>query len=137
MDKCADDSYLVVTEANVASYAAKIAHIDNWALVNNLRLNRTKSVEIVFASLSSRRIVEIPLSAVPELPGFARVELINILGVSISSRFSVAQHVDALLAERADIVRSAHSATTWHANQRAPCCFHATTVAEMAYDAST
>jgi hypothetical protein len=72
--------------------AAQIVHIDDWARVNNLWLNRTKSAEIVFVSSRSRRI---PL---PAFPGFTGVELIKILGVPTSRRFSVALHVDALLA---------------------------------------
>ena len=34
----------------------------------------------------------------PAVPGFERVESIKVLGVTISRRFSVVQHVDALLA---------------------------------------
>ena len=95
MDKYADDTYLIVPEANPDSCATEIAHIEDWALDNNLRLNRTKSVEIVFVSPRSKRAIVIPP---PAVPGFARVEMIKALGVTISRRFSVAQHVDAILA---------------------------------------
>jgi len=62
---------------------------------NNLRMNRTKSVEIVFVLLPrSRRSIVIPP---PAVPGFERVESIKLLGVTISRKLSVVQHVDALL----------------------------------------
>jgi hypothetical protein len=95
MDKYADDTYLVIPAANVDSCAAEIAHIEDWALGNNLHLNRAKSVETVFVPPRSKRAIVIPP---PAVPGFARVESIKALGVTISWRFSVAQHVDAILA---------------------------------------
>jgi hypothetical protein len=47
MDKYADDTYLDIPAASVDSCAAEIAHAEEWAVHNNLRLNRTKSAEIV------------------------------------------------------------------------------------------
>ena len=41
MDKYADDAYLIIHASNVESCASEIAHIEEWALNNNLRLNRT------------------------------------------------------------------------------------------------
>jgi hypothetical protein len=41
MHKYADDTYLVVSAANVQSCAAEIANVELWADVNNLKLNRT------------------------------------------------------------------------------------------------
>ena len=54
MDKYADDTYLFIPAANVDSCAAELAHVEDWALDNNLRLNRTKSAEIVLVSLMSK-----------------------------------------------------------------------------------
>ena len=48
MVKSADDSYLIVPAANIQSCADEIAHVENWATWNNLKLNRIKSVEITF-----------------------------------------------------------------------------------------
>ena len=42
MDKYADDTYLIIPASNVESCASEIAHIEDCALNNNLRLNRTK-----------------------------------------------------------------------------------------------
>jgi hypothetical protein len=64
-------------------------------LANNLQLNQTKSAEIVFISPRSKQAVEIPMPAFPSVTG---VELIKILGVTISRRFSIARHVGVLMA---------------------------------------
>ena len=95
MHKYADDTYLVVPAANVQSCAAEIANVELWADVNNLKLNRTKSEEIIFVPPRSRRALKVPP---PAVAGFERVESIKVLGVTISRRFSVAEHVDNLLA---------------------------------------
>jgi len=95
MAKYADDTYLVIPAVNADSCAAEVDNVENWARTNNLRLNRLKSLEIVFVGPRSRAEAEIPA---PAVPGFARVESIKILGVTVSRRFSVADHVDNLLA---------------------------------------
>jgi hypothetical protein len=60
MDKYADDAYLVIPAVSVDSCAAEIAHVEEWAVHNNLRFNRTKSAEIVFVSPMSKRANVIP-----------------------------------------------------------------------------
>ena len=95
MHKYADDSYLVVPANNIHSSVAEISHIEKWAAENNLVLNFKKSVEIVFVPPRSRRAVNIP---VPAIPNIARVDTIKVLGVTINRKFSVTQHVENLLA---------------------------------------
>jgi hypothetical protein len=95
MHKYADDTYLVVPAANFHSSVAEITQIKKWAEDNNLVLNFRKSVEIVFVPPRSRRAVEIPMPAIPEI---ARVDSIKALGVTISRKFSITQHVENLLA---------------------------------------
>ena len=94
MVKFADDTYLVIPASNCGSCAEEINHVGDWASSNNLRLNHAKSMEIVFVSPRSRRAVVIPAPAVPDIP---RVDKIKALGVTLSRRFSVSQHVDQLL----------------------------------------
>ena len=94
MDKYADDIYLFIPATNVDACAVECAHVEDWALHKNLRLNRTKSAEIVFMAPLSKRVNVIPPPAVPEI---ARVESIKVLGVTVSRRFSVAQHVESTL----------------------------------------
>jgi hypothetical protein len=76
----------------------------------------------------------IPPSAVP---GFARVESIKALGVTISRRFSVAQHVDAILAGCAQTLfalRTLRQHGMPHIALRA--VFQATVVNKISYAAS-
>jgi hypothetical protein len=95
MDKYADDTYLIIPAVNYQTCAGEIDNVEDWAKENNLTLNRTKSVEIVFVSPRSKRATIIPP---PSVLGFQRVESIKVLGVTVSRKFSVAQHVDDLLA---------------------------------------
>jgi len=94
MVKYADDTYLVIPAANFQSCPAEISSIESWAKLNNLALNRTKSAEIIFVPPRSRRAAQIPP---PAVPGFKRVEEIKALGVTISRKLSVKQHIDNLL----------------------------------------
>ena len=48
ISKYADDTYLIIPADNIHSCSAEIDNVDTWALNNNLKLNRSKSVEIVF-----------------------------------------------------------------------------------------
>ena len=94
MDKYADDTYLIIPASNSQSCADEIAPVEKWARENNLSLNRTKSVEIVFVSPRSKRDLVIPPPAVPEI---GRVESLKVLGVTFSRKFSVSQHIDNVL----------------------------------------
>jgi hypothetical protein len=131
MAKYADDTYLVVPAANVQSSAAEIASVEVWATANNLSLNRVKSAEIVFVSPRSRRDVAIPPSAVP---GFQRVETIKALGVTISRRFAVTDHVDNLLAACAQTLFALRT-LRYHGlpTSALHAVFQATVVAKLSY----
>jgi len=94
IDKYADDTYLIVPAVNAGSCATEIAGVETWAAANNLILNYSKSVEIVFVAPRSKRATTIPS---PAVPGLQRVNSIKILGVTISRRFSITDHVDQLL----------------------------------------
>jgi len=83
----------------------RTAELDNmkaWANVNNLRLNLAKCAEIIFYDSRRKRQPVQP----PPLPNVPRVQSLKILGVTISSKLSVAEHVY-------NIIRS--SAQTCHA----------------------
>jgi len=45
MYKYADDTYLVIPPSNIHSRDTELNHVAKWALKNNLKLNRAKSVE--------------------------------------------------------------------------------------------
>ena len=59
----------------------------DWAQTNNLKLNREKSVEIVFTG--KRKHLDCKLL---ELPGISRVTEITILGVTVTNHLSVSGH---------------------------------------------
>jgi len=90
MCKYADDTYLIVPAFNAESCFAEIANVESWADNNNLKLNRIKSAEIVFVRPRSSVAASIPP---PAVLGFARIEFIKALGVTISGKFSVSAHV--------------------------------------------
>ena len=92
--KYADDTYLVIPADNVHSCSAEINNVDTWALNNNLEVNRSKSVEIVFVRRRDRGLTA---GLPPTVSGFTRVDSTKILGVTFSRKFSVSQHVGQLL----------------------------------------
>ena len=87
-------------ECNVS---AELANIEDWACSNSLKLNRSKSVEIII----TRQRKKVPcLPVANSIPDIARVQTIMILGVTISDSFSVNQHATNVIAS---------SAQTFHA----------------------
>ena len=93
--KYADDTYLIIPASNHSTCQAEIKHIEEWATTNNLKLNRSKSHEMVFIKPKTSRQVFIPP---PEVEGFSRVQQLTILGVTISYNLSVNEHIDRTLA---------------------------------------
>ena len=87
--KYADDSYLIVPSSNADTRSAELSNVEAWARRNNLKLNQTKSVEVI---LTSRKRRQQALPPAPH-PGIGRVSSVKILGVTISSSLSVSQHV--------------------------------------------
>ena len=66
--KYADDTYVVIPASNVQSRADELEHVALWAQANNLKLNRAKTVEVIFTD--SRRKLQ-PCRP-PELPDIRR-----------------------------------------------------------------
>ena len=46
--KFADDTYLVIPASNVHTTDEELTNVDNWAKLNNLKLNKNKSKEMIF-----------------------------------------------------------------------------------------
>lgn len=69
-----------------------MTHIAQWAVDNNLKLNPTKSTEMIVHN--RRHAVN---NAPPPLAGVQRVQSLNILGVIIQDTLSMAEHVDSLV----------------------------------------
>jgi len=66
--KYADDTYIIVPANNVDTRSCEVNNVEAWAKANNLTLNRSKSVEIVFTTKRKRQFTVPPL-----LPGITRV----------------------------------------------------------------
>jgi len=80
--KYADDIYIIVPAANIQTRTAEIAGIEQWAIANNLKLNRTKSVEIiVFCAKRSSRV-----SLPHALSDIRRVTSLKMLGITMTIR---------------------------------------------------
>ena len=84
MHKYADDTYIVVPACNMWSREAELQHVTDWAEVNNLTLNRGKSIEIVFTDSRRRR----QFTAPPWLPDICRLTSIKVLEVTLTSPVS-------------------------------------------------
>lgn len=132
--KYADDTYLVIPASNVDTRESELRNVENWALVNNLQLNRTKSQEIVFRD-RRRKCFHGEPKAVCDIQ---RVSVIKILGVTITNSLSVSEHVN-------DVIQS--SARMTHALRvlRSHGCpiadlqrvFKATIIAKLTYASSS
>jgi len=86
MVKYADDTYLVIPASNIDSREREISNIEAWSRINNLTLNQSKSAEIVFT-------VQPP----PPLQGIARVKSLKVLGVTVTEKLTVTEHVDDII----------------------------------------
>ena len=60
LDKYADDTWIVISSKNSDSSAAELENIANWAVENNQKLNKSKSVEIIFTDPANKRTMSFP-----------------------------------------------------------------------------
>lgn len=87
--KYADDTYLIIPARNDHSRQLELDNIEQWAKVNNLKLNREKCHEIIFVDPRRPSQSQLPVT----LKDVKRVDKINILGVTITNHLSLAHHV--------------------------------------------
>ena len=93
--KFADDTYLVVPAVNSSSRVQEITHILAWTATNNLKLNCSKSKEIIFAARGKRgNSADLP----PPSMNIERVSSLRVLGVIVNDQLSAADHVTSILA---------------------------------------
>jgi len=81
---------IIIPSVSVDSRLEELAHVEAWSQTNNLTLNRAKSLEIVFTDNRRKQTFQQP----PALPNICRVDVIKILGVTISCTLSMCKHVD-------------------------------------------
>ena len=89
LTKFADDTYLLVPASNIDTTDKELEHIEAWASANNLKLNKDKSRELIF-TVSKRSKAE----AVPPIMGIERVSSLKCLGITLSTNFTFAEHID-------------------------------------------
>jgi len=86
--KYADDTYILVPASNTQSRIAELDHVEECAQINNLKLNRATSTEIVITG--KRKHQDCNPS---HLPGIKRVTAITIIGLTITNHRFVSEHV--------------------------------------------
>ena len=92
MNMYADDSYLVVPSDHAALIPEELSHIEEWASLNNLKLNVTKTKELIVRR-PKFKVADLP----PPILGVERVDSMSILGVVFDGVLSFKAHVDKLV----------------------------------------
>src|SRR6218665_3648648 len=100
--KYADDTYLLVGSGNVGSLASEIDHVQKWATNNNLRLNPSKTRELIIY----RKRPNFDTLGDPFLPGAARVGSLRVLGVVVSSNLCMGTHLDGVISNCASSIHA-------------------------------
>ena len=80
----ANDTYLIVPGSNIQTIPSELQHISEWPVCHNLKLNETKSKEIII-SLQKTHI-----SAATHL---TRVESLTVLGITFNTKFCFEPHI--------------------------------------------
>jgi len=129
--KYADDTYLVVSAANSRSCLAEIAHIDEWAATNNLKLNCAKSKKIIITARGKRgKSVQPP----PPCSNIERVSSLRVLGVIPNDKLTTTGHVDNLLSASTGLM---YALRVLHSHGIPPASLHdvfrATVVSKITY----
>jgi len=97
MVKYADDTYLVVPSVNASTRQQEMDKIATCAAANNLKLNVSKSKEIISQN-SRRRTAE----TLPQpLPDISRQNVLKILGVTITNHLSASEHIRRIISDSA------------------------------------
>ena len=63
--KYADDTYIIIPASNSHTRLAEIEHIESWSKDNNLTLNCSKTVEVIFVDKKT------PCPKIPSFPSFS------------------------------------------------------------------
>jgi len=93
LNKFADDTYLVIPASNVLTTEDELTIVDNWAAQNNLKLNRSKSKELIFVAPKTKTIISYP----PTIQGIERVTELKCLGVTLTANFSFSSHISNII----------------------------------------
>ena len=91
--KYADDGDLIVPAVNTHTIPSEIENINKWSKSNNLKLNVSKSKEMIVYKQSTNNAA-IQSSGPPSIPGVERVTSMNVLGVIIDDKLSFKPHLE-------------------------------------------
>jgi hypothetical protein len=91
LDKYANDIYLLVPSSNEHSVTDELRSIELWASNNNLKLNKSKSLEMVVMTNAYKRLKP---TTVPVIESISRVDSLTILGVTVSNSLSFELHLN-------------------------------------------
>jgi len=89
--------YLLVPAKNSLSLPQGIQHVSDWATASNLKLNYSKSQEMIVHL--PRRKTHFPYPTA--IPGIKRVDKMNVLGITISDTLTFHHHISVLIAKSA------------------------------------
>ena len=81
---------------------AELENIEQWSQINNLVLNRSKSLEIIFSDKRRKHCFQQP----PLISTIKRVTMIKILGVLMSGTMSVTEHINNIIASSAQTIHA-------------------------------
>ena len=81
MHRYADDTYIILPATNSHTRETELNNVEQWAQDKNLKLNRAKSLEIIFQN--NRRQIHTDLP--PTQPEIARTTSIKMLGVPVTT----------------------------------------------------
>src|SRR3984885_8491886 len=81
--------YLVIPASNISTALTELKGVEIWAAKCNLKLNLSKSKEMIITLSHSR-----PYSPPPEIPGVTRVHELKILGVLMNDKMSFDSHIN-------------------------------------------
>ena len=87
--KYADDAYLIIPASNSASISSELQHHAAWAASCNLKLNPSKTAEIIF---TNKRVKEPQPNS-----NITRVTSMKILGVLVDSKLTFKDHINAVI----------------------------------------
>src|SRR6218665_1371337 len=88
--KYADDTYLIVPPSARTTVRDELDHISVWAATNNLRLNASKSRELIL----HRRRGLVPPASIPDVE---RVSTMKVLGVTLRDDLNASTHITGVL----------------------------------------
>ena len=89
-NKYADDVILTVPASNTDTRVKELDNVKRWAYENNLKLNASKSKEIIIKT--NRKQLSKPPSIITDLE---RTNSIVLLGVTITENLAMSDHIDA------------------------------------------